>query len=223
MIVKISIEVSLSSGRFLSNMNLDLSTAALSRKMPLWLPCRGRSARRKELSVWEAACRDYQPQGSPSLRLWANLKRTLNPPSHASGRGACLRVPVLGPCPLCLGAAQSLRIVQRPCSSTIFGGSQTCSRPYSSIPFAPLFTDTCRLLACDSHRHNFFHCAWQQHFSLSWSPCSWTKLRSTHLHTVKPIYWQWVVFKESAVFIAGTKQGVWGRPKLPASFQGKVF
>lgn len=166
MFVKISIEVSLSSGRFLSNMNLDLSTVPLCHKSPLWLPCRGRRSGRKELSAWEVACHDYQPKGSLSLRLWVNLKQTLNPSSHTSGRGACLRVPVLGPRPLCLGAAQSLRIIQKPCSPMIFGGCHTCNCPYSSILFAPFFTDISRLLACDSHHHSFFHCAWQ-HFSLS--------------------------------------------------------
>lgn len=142
MIVTISIEVSLSSGRFLSNMNLDLSTVPLSQKTPLWLPCRGRSSGRKELSVWEVACRDYQPKRSPSLRLWVNLKQTLTPSSHTSGRGACLRVPVLGPRPLCLGAAQSLRIIQKPCSPTTFGGSHTWQLP---LIFNPLCSFLYRL------------------------------------------------------------------------------
>ena len=33
--------------------------------------------------------------------------------------------------------------------------------------------------------------------------CYWIKLGSTHLRTVKPIYWPQIVVKESAAFIAG--------------------
>ena len=40
------------------------------------------------------------------------------------------------------------------------------------------------------------------------SLCSGTKLGSAHLHIIKLTYRHWVMEKEGAMFIAGTRQGV---------------
>ena len=58
--------------------------------------------------------------------------------------------------------------------------------------------------------------------------CYWTKLRSAHLLAVRPIYWHWVVVKESAAFIVRHQtrspgQLMLKKPKLPDRFQESTF
>ena len=110
---------------------------------------------------------------------------------------------------VCSGA-QNLRVIQKPCSPRSVEDSTPAiaftlqSSLLLSLQTFPGFlhvTHTVTANLSTVHDNHVF-------LSSSWSPCSWTKLRSTHLHTVKPIYLHWVVVKESAVFIAGTKQGV---------------
>lgn len=58
--------------------------------------------------------------------------------------------------------------------------------------------------------------------------CYHTKLGSVHPYSGKPIYWPWVVGKQSAVFMAGHEVRRPGQlplktPELPKSiFKGKV-
>lgn len=81
-------------------------------------------------------------------------------------------------------------------------------------------------------------CVWRVLVLLTFSlPCLGSALSlrlflnqtgSTCPHTVKPIYWHWVVVKESAVFIAGYKARRTGSscskpPALPHGFQGSIF
>ena len=63
--------------------------------------------------------------------------------------------------------------------------------------------------------------------ALTWR-CYQTKLGSACPRAVKPIYWHWVLVKESAAFTEGHQarrpgQLVLKRPKFPEGFQGKVF
>ena len=57
--------------------------------------------------------------------------------------------------------------------------------------------------------------------------CYQTELGSIHLSAVKPIYWYWVMMKESAHYfgVPSTESRKWGlkKHKLPSGFQGKVF
>ena len=110
---------------------------------------------------------------------------------------------------VCSGA-QNLRIMQKPCSPRSVEDSTPAiafTLQSSLLLSLQTFTDFSHVTHTITANLSTVH---DNHIFLSssWSPYSWTKLRSTHLHTVKPIYWHWVVVKESAVFIAGTKQGV---------------
>ena len=63
--------------------------------------------------------------------------------------------------------------------------------------------------------------------ALIWSYFYPTKLGSTCLHSVKPIYWHWVMVKDSVAFITRPskeyQQLTLKRPKLPSRLQGKIF